>query len=103
MSQDHNHLNHDARPRAHADIDPTEIFGGGGDRVYEAEKLDLDRAEWECTPCVVSADARGCDLGSCLRRLRPLSILEEQSSSPRPDRFAAQALRDCANEAIAVL
>src|SRR3974377_1233573 len=36
----------DARPRAYADIDPAEIFGGGGDRVLEREKLDLD-----CTEC----------------------------------------------------
>src|SRR6516164_6201281 len=35
----------DARPRAYADIDPAEIFGGGGDRVSEGEKLDLDCAE----------------------------------------------------------
>ena len=35
----------DARPRAYADIDPTEIFGGGGDRVSEGEKLDLNCAE----------------------------------------------------------
>jgi hypothetical protein len=35
----------DARPRAFADIDPAEIFGGGGDRVSEGEKLDLDCAE----------------------------------------------------------
>ena len=73
MSQDHNHLNHatweckyhvvftpkyrkkalfgqikrtsDARPRAYPDIDPAEVFGGGGDRVLEREKLDLDCAE----------------------------------------------------------
>src|SRR5215471_1559826 len=32
-------------PRAYADIDPAEIFGGGGDRVSEGEKLDLDCAE----------------------------------------------------------
>jgi len=34
--------------RVHAEvplIDPAEIFGGGGDRVSEGEKLDLDRAE----------------------------------------------------------
>src|SRR4029077_12138013 len=35
----------DARSRAYADIDPAEIFGGGGDRVSEGEKLDLDCAE----------------------------------------------------------
>ena len=35
----------DARPRAYADIDPAEIFGGVGDRVSEGEKLDLDCAE----------------------------------------------------------
>src|SRR5215813_9277243 len=35
----------DARPRTYADIDPAEIFGGGGDRVSEGEKLDLDCAE----------------------------------------------------------
>ena len=35
----------DARQCAHADIDPAEIFGGGGDRVSEREKLDLDCAE----------------------------------------------------------
>src|ERR1700719_1996582 len=35
----------DARPCAHADIDPAEIFGGGGDRISEREKLDLDCAE----------------------------------------------------------
>ena len=34
-----------ARPRAYADIDPAEIFGGVGDRVSEGEKLDLDCAE----------------------------------------------------------
>src|SRR6516225_11060748 len=33
----------DAGPRAYADIDPAEIFGGRGDRVSEGEKLD--RAE----------------------------------------------------------
>src|ERR1700720_3023422 len=27
----------DARPRAYADIDPAEIFGGGGDRVSEGK------------------------------------------------------------------
>jgi hypothetical protein len=32
----------DARPRAYADIDLAEIFGGGSDRVSEREKLDLD-------------------------------------------------------------
>ena len=37
----------DARPRAHADIDPTEIFSGGGDRVSKREELDLDRTECE--------------------------------------------------------
>ena len=73
MSQDHNHLNHatweckyhvvftpNYRKKAlfgqirwHlgtvfrelAQIDPAEIFGGGGDRVSEGEKLDLDCAE----------------------------------------------------------
>ena len=35
----------DARPCAYPDIDPAEIFGGGGDRVLEMEKLDLDCAE----------------------------------------------------------
>src|SRR6478609_9078493 len=35
----------DARPRAYADIDPAEIFGGGSDRVSEGEKLDLDCVE----------------------------------------------------------
>ena len=35
----------DARPRAYPDIDPAEVFGGGGDRVLEREKLDLDCAE----------------------------------------------------------
>jgi hypothetical protein len=28
-----------ARPHAHAYIDPAEIFGGGGDRISEREKL----------------------------------------------------------------
>jgi len=32
----------DARPCAHPDIDPAEVFCGGGDRVLEREKLDLD-------------------------------------------------------------
>src|SRR6516225_7473584 len=35
----------DARPCAYPDIDPAEVFGGGGDRVLEREKLDLDCAE----------------------------------------------------------
>src|SRR5262245_29873041 len=35
----------DARPRAYADIDPTEIFGGRGDRISEREEFDLDCAE----------------------------------------------------------
>ena len=35
----------DARPRPYADIDPSEIFGCGGDRISEREKLDLDCAE----------------------------------------------------------
>src|SRR3954464_688690 len=35
----------DARPRAYPDLDPAEIFGGGGDRVLERKKLDLDCAE----------------------------------------------------------
>ena len=35
----------DAGPRAYADIDPAEIFGGRGDRVSEGEKLDLGCAE----------------------------------------------------------
>jgi hypothetical protein len=35
----------DARPRAHTDLDPAEIFGFGGDRVSERKKLDLDCAE----------------------------------------------------------
>ena len=30
----------DARPCAHPDIDPAEIFGGGDDRISEREKLD---------------------------------------------------------------
>jgi hypothetical protein len=49
MSQDHNHLNHATweckyhvvfTPKyrtAYADIDPAQIFGGGGDRVSEGE------------------------------------------------------------------
>src|ERR1700755_2100156 len=40
----------DARPRAHADIDPAEIFGGGGDRVSEGAKRDLDWAEGGTEP-----------------------------------------------------
>ena len=32
-------------PRAYADIDPAEIFSGGGDRVSEREELHLDCAE----------------------------------------------------------
>jgi hypothetical protein len=35
----------DARPRAHTDLDPAEIFGFGGDRVSERKKLDLNCAE----------------------------------------------------------
>ena len=35
----------DGRPRAHADIDPAEIFGGRGNWVSEREELDLDCAE----------------------------------------------------------
>jgi hypothetical protein len=35
----------DARPRAHAYIDPAKIFSGGGDRISEREKLYLGRAE----------------------------------------------------------
>jgi hypothetical protein len=34
-----------ARPCAYADIDPAEIFSGGGDRISERQELDLDRAE----------------------------------------------------------
>jgi hypothetical protein len=41
MSQDHNHLNlrhgSDARPRAHTDLDPAEIFGFGGDRYLKGK------------------------------------------------------------------
>ena len=29
----------DARPRAYADIDPAEIFGGGGDRVSDRKSV----------------------------------------------------------------
>ena len=32
-------------PCAYADIDPAEIFSGGGDRISEREEFDLDRAE----------------------------------------------------------
>src|SRR6516165_7461489 len=32
----------DAGPCAYPDIDPAEVFGGGGDRVLETEKLDLE-------------------------------------------------------------
>src|SRR5262245_42575425 len=35
----------DARPCAYADIDPSKILGGRGDRISEREKLDLDCAE----------------------------------------------------------
>src|SRR5215471_3295648 len=35
----------DARSRPYTDIDPPEVFGGGGDRISEREKLDLDCAE----------------------------------------------------------
>src|SRR5262249_25745296 len=32
-------------PQGDPNVDPAEIFGGGGDRVSEGEKLDLDCAE----------------------------------------------------------
>src|SRR5215471_16659570 len=35
----------DVRPCAYPDIDPAEVFSGGGDWVSEREKLDLDCAE----------------------------------------------------------
>src|SRR5262249_6583049 len=35
----------DARSCAHVDINPAEVFGGRGDRVFEREELDLDCAE----------------------------------------------------------
>src|SRR4029077_14121562 len=35
----------DARPCPYLDIDPAEIFSGGGDRVLERKELDLDCAE----------------------------------------------------------
>ena len=35
----------DGQPYAYPDIDPAEIFGGGGDWVLEREKLDLDCVE----------------------------------------------------------
>jgi hypothetical protein len=35
----------DSRPCAYPDIDPAKVFSGGGDRVLEREKLDLDCAE----------------------------------------------------------
>src|SRR5207344_1923985 len=36
---------YDARPCAYPDIDPAEVFGGGGYWVFEREELDLDCAE----------------------------------------------------------
>src|SRR5262245_28599474 len=35
----------DARSCAHVDINPAEVFGGRGDRVFEREELDLDCAK----------------------------------------------------------
>jgi hypothetical protein len=43
----------DPQPRAYADIDPAEIFGGGGDRVPEGEKPDL-----HCASCFVPSSGQ---------------------------------------------
>src|SRR5215472_4876656 len=45
----------DARPRAHTDLDPAEIFGFGGDPVSERKKIDLDCAERRTENCAISS------------------------------------------------
>src|SRR6516165_10399015 len=73
----------DARPRAYPDIDPAEVFGGGGDRVLEREKLDLDCAECGTQAAQFSwpqiLDRSCCWL--CSAAARTLSITEASLAS----------------------
>src|SRR3954463_470691 len=58
----------DARPRAYPDLDPAEIFGGGGDRVLEREKARFGlRRMWNASCAIFLATSSGREVTSFRR------------------------------------